>query len=80
MVISLPKGILALNLCTEKNLAIFCAEMVRSVTIFFTLKSENPFLPSLHIKSSVWIELMGICSDVLKSLTYSQSAIVIYVL
>ena len=34
MVISLPKGILALNLCTEKSLSIFCAKMVRSVTLF----------------------------------------------
>ena len=47
MVISLPKSILALNLCTEKkNLSIFYAEIVRSVTLFFAMKIENAFLPS----------------------------------
>ena len=43
------------------------------------MKIENPFLLSLHIKISVRIELRDICSDVLKSLTYLQSAIVIYI-
>ena len=47
MVISLPKDILALNLCTEKNLSIFCAETVRRVTLFFTMEIGNPFLPSI---------------------------------
>ena len=39
MVISLPKDILALNLCTENNLSIFCVKTVRSVTLFF--RDEN---------------------------------------
>ena len=34
------------SLHRKKNLAIFCAEMVRSVTLFFAMKIENPFLPS----------------------------------
>ena len=34
------------SLHRKKNLSIFCAETVRSVTLFFTLKIGNPFIPS----------------------------------
>ena len=81
MVISLPKDILALNLCTEKKKSFnFLCRNGQECNTFFTMKIGNPFLPSYHIKTSLWIELRGICSDVLKSLTYSQSATVIYML
>ena len=57
--------------------------MVRSVTPFFHNENGKFIFTKLAykcIKTSVWIELRGICSDVLKSLTYLQSAIVIYML
>ena len=34
------------SLHEKKNLAIFCAEMVRNVTFIFAMKIENAFLPN----------------------------------
>ena len=51
MVISLPNGILALKLCTEKKSCNFlCQNGQECNTFFFKMKIENPFLPSKHIK------------------------------
>ena len=61
-----------LSFCEHlKNLAIFDAEMIRSVTLFFTLKIENPFLSNQNIKTNDQIELRELCYDVLKGLAYS---------
>ena len=61
-----------LSFCEHlKNLAIFDAEMVRSVTLFFTMKIENPFLSNQNIKTNDQIELGELCYDVLKGLAYS---------
>ena len=81
MVISLPKDILALNLCTEKKSFNFlCRNGQECNTFFHNENWKSIFTKLAYIKTSVWIELRGICSDALKSLTYSQSAIVIYML
>ena len=46
-------------------------------TIFFLKQGETknkPWTHSTPVKTSIWVELRGICSHELKSLTYSQSA------
>ena len=51
MVISMPEGILALKLCTEKKiLQIFCAKMVRSVTLFRNEKLKIHFYQASILK------------------------------